>query len=58
MNYCVVIFACYVKERLNARRCNLQCDCKVELLAKTVECKVERSVMLRSRHLHSVFCIC
>ncbi len=58
MNYCVVIFACYVRERLNARRCILQCGCRMELLAKTVKCKVDRSVMLRSRNLHSIFRIC
>ncbi len=58
MYYCVVIFACFVKERLDARRCILQCVCKMELLAKTEKCKVDRCVMLRSRHLYSIFCIC
>ncbi len=58
MSYCLVIFACYVKERLKARRCISQRGCKMELLVKTVKCKVDRSVMLQSRRLHSIFHIC
>ncbi len=55
----VFIFACYVKKdgwTKGDAFCN--CGCRMELLAKTEGCKVDGSVMLWSRHLHSIFCMC